>query len=240
MDGFLLKLKRGDSPVYRTLRSIARFVLNNGSIPVPAVLLPSLSIAYRLHRFLCRTGNRLLVFFYIEPLFRSRCTRVGDDLEMTDLPYVLGHAEIVIGNQLRLGRRFMVFTGRFLDKPQLRIGENVSIGDNCTISVNQEVTIGNGVTIGDDCRIADNDGHPKEADLRAQNAPLTERDMRPVTIGDGVRLGSGSQVTKGVTIETGAIVGPNSVVVSHLPAYCFAAGNPAEVRVADWRKSGAQ
>ena len=238
MDGFLLKLKRGDSPVYRALRSVARFVFNSGSIPIPVFLMPGLAFAYRVHQFVADKVTRLCVFLYVEPLFRSRCARAGSDMAMIDLPYVLGHCEIVIGERVRLGRRFMVFSGRFLDRPRLRIGDDVTIGDNCTLSVNQELLIAENVVIGDDCRLSDNDGHPKEADLRAANAPLTERDMRPISIGAGARIGSGSQVMKGVTIEPGVIVGPNSVVISRLPAYCFAAGNPAEVRVADWRQPG--
>ena len=34
---------------------------------------------------------------------------------------------------------------------------------------------------------------------------------------------------KGVTIGEGAIIGANSVVISNIPDYCLAMGNPAEV-----------
>lgn len=34
---------------------------------------------------------------------------------------------------------------------------------------------------------------------------------------------------KGVTIGEGAIIGANSVVISDIPPYCIAMGNPAEV-----------
>ena len=34
---------------------------------------------------------------------------------------------------------------------------------------------------------------------------------------------------KGVTIGEGAIIGANSVVISDIPPYCLAMGNPAEV-----------
>lgn len=237
MGGFLLKLKRGDTPVYRLLRVVALFILNNGSLPVPRFLMPILSILYRLHTSAGRLGRRLLMTLYIEPLFRGRCSHVGKNLTLSNLPYILGHSEIEIGDSACFGHGFMVITGRFLDHPRLEIGNGVSFGDRCALSVNQEVIIGDNVTVDDDCRITDNDGHPREAELRARNAPLTARDIRPVRIGAGVRIGSGSQIMKGVTIGEGAIVGPNSVVITSLPPYCYAAGNPAEIRLPDWRSA---
>ena len=36
---------------------------------------------------------------------------------------------------------------------------------------------------------------------------------------------------KGVTIGEGAIIGANSVVISNIPAYALALGNPAEVLI---------
>lgn len=237
MGGFLLKLKRGDTPVYRLLRAVARFILNNGSLPVPRFAMPILSLLYRLHTVIGRQFRRLLLTFYIEPLFRGRCHRVGKNLTLSNLPYILGHSKITIGDSASFGYGFMVITGRFLDHPLLEIGDGVRFGDRCALSVNQEVIIADNVTVGDDCRITDNDGHPREADLRAKSAPLTTRDIRPVRIGAGVQIGSGSQIMKGITIGEGAIIGPNSVVISPLPPYCYAAGNPAEIRIPDWRKA---
>jgi acetyltransferase-like isoleucine patch superfamily enzyme len=237
MGGFLLKLKRGDTPVYRFLRAVARFILNNGSLPVPRFFMPILSALYHLHTAAARLCRSFLMKLYIEPLFRGRCSRVGKNLTLSNLPYILGHSEIVIGDSASFGHNFMVITGRFCDHPRLEIGNSVSFGDRCSLSVNQEVIIEDGVSVGDDCRITDNDGHPREAELRARNAPLTARDIRPVRIGAGVRIGSGSQIMKGLTIGEGAIVGPNSVVISPLPPYCYASGNPAEIRMPDWRSA---
>ncbi|MBK5294521.1 MAG: acyltransferase [Acidobacteriia bacterium] len=238
MGDFLLNMKRGETPVYRVLRSVARFILNNGSLPIPRFFMPILAGLYHLHSAVGRMFRRLLMTLYIEPLFRGRCSSVGKNLTLSSLPYILGHSEIVIGDSASFGYHFMVITGRFLDHPRLQIGNGASFGDHCAVSVNQEVIIEDAVAVGDDCRITDNDGHPREAALRAQNAPLTARDIRPVRICTGVRIGSGSQVMKGVTIGEGAVIGPNSVVISSLPPYCYAAGNPAEIRTADWRNAG--
>jgi acetyltransferase-like isoleucine patch superfamily enzyme len=65
--------------------------------------------------------------------------------------------------------------------------------------------------------------------LRAQNAPIHPRDIRPVRICKYAWIGNGSYIMKGVTIGEGAVIGANSVVISDVPPYSLALGNPAEV-----------
>jgi acetyltransferase-like isoleucine patch superfamily enzyme len=91
------------------------------------------------------------------------------------------------------------------------------------------VIIEEDVRISFGCRISDTDGHPRQADLRAQNAPVDLRDIRPVRICRYAWIGNGSHIMKGVTIGEGAVIGANSVVISDVPPYCLAMGNPAEV-----------
>jgi acetyltransferase-like isoleucine patch superfamily enzyme len=85
------------------------------------------------------------------------------------------------------------------------------------------------VVVSFDCRISDTDGHPRQADLRARNAPVDPEDIRPVRICRYAWIGNGSHIMKGVTIGEGAVIGANSVVISDVPPYCLAMGNPAEV-----------
>jgi virginiamycin A acetyltransferase len=40
---------------------------------------------------------------------------------------------------------------------------------------------------------------------------------------------------KGVTVGEGAVIGANSVVISDIPPYCLAMGNPAEVQSRNYR-----
>ena len=42
-------------------------------------------------------------------------------------------------------------------------------------------------------------------------------------------IGNGTHIMKGVTIGEGAIIGAKSVVITNIPAYSLAMGNPAEV-----------
>jgi maltose O-acetyltransferase len=49
----------------------------------------------------------------------------------------------------------------------------------------------------------------------------------PTTVGDGVWLGAGCIVLKGVTIGKNTVVGAGSIVVRDLPADIIAEGRPA-------------
>ena len=224
-----LKVRRGEIPSLRWLPGFYRR-LQCINLPSPAVLKPILRLLYGLHFSVLVLVRRLLVLFYKEPLFRSRCTRVGKNLQLYhEMPYVDGHSEIVLGDDVTITGHLAIMSGRFLDRPVLHIGNSCVIGGNTVISVNREVVIEDNVMISTDCRIADNDGHPRDALRRAEHAPLQNREMRPVRIRRYAWIGNGAQIRKGVTIGEGAIIGANSVVISNIPDYCVAMGNPAEV-----------
>jgi acetyltransferase-like isoleucine patch superfamily enzyme len=89
------------------------------------------------------------------------------------------------------------------------------------------VIIEDHVRVSYDCRITDSDAHPKEADLRAAGQPARVEDIRPVRICKNAWIGNGTHIMKGVTIGEGAIIGVNSVVMTDVPPYCLAVGNPA-------------
>ena len=140
-----------------------------------------------------------------------------------------GHTKIYLGNDVAFTGKAGIYSGRFTDNPVLIVKDRSMIGHSAIISVNKEIVIDEDVIVGNNCVVADNDGHPRAADLRAQNAPLPERDIRPVHICRHAWIGRGAQIMKGVTIGEGAIISAYSVVVSNIPPYCLAMGNPAEV-----------
>jgi acetyltransferase-like isoleucine patch superfamily enzyme len=95
--------------------------------------------------------------------------------------------------------------------------------------VNREVILEEDVIVSFDCRISDSDGHCREADLRAAGVAPKPEDIRPVRICKHAWIGNGTHIMKGVTIGEGAVIGANSVVISNIPPYSLAMGNPAEV-----------
>ena len=234
VDAFILKVKRGKGPVYRTLRTVAKGIVQPRSRRIPGILKLPLRLLYEFHFLVISLWRLLAGLLYRNPLFQSRCASVGKNLSIDGLPFVHGHVEVHIGDDVCLGGAVMIISGTLHDNPKVVIGNNSQLGWNVSISVCKEVIIEENVRISFDCRIADGDGHPREADLRAAHKPPKLEDIRPVRICRNAWIGNGTHILKGVTIGEGAIVGANSVVMSDVPPYSLAVGNPARVYMKDF------
>lgn len=106
--------------------------------------------------------------------------------------------------------------------PHTRIGKRTFLNIGCTFQDQ------GGVTIGEDCFL----GH--RVTIATQNhgwAPERRGELhpRPVTIGNGVWIGSNATILPGVTIGDHAVIGAASVVTKDVPARMIAAGSPARV-----------
>jgi acetyltransferase-like isoleucine patch superfamily enzyme len=228
LNDLILKIKRGETPAYKLMRSVAKAFVSPRAPRVPGFLKPILRVVYEVHFGVIQAARWLVVVLYRHPLFQARCASVGRNLSIETLPYIDGHVEIHIGDDVTIGK-ISIGSGRFLERPRLIIKDRTQIGWNVGFAINREVVIEEDVRISFNCRISDTDGHPRQADLRAQNAPVDPRDIRPVRICRYAWIGNGSHIMKGVTIGEGAVIGANSVVISDVPPYCLAMGNPAEV-----------
>lgn len=239
VEKLLLKIKRGESAPFRLIRGAARTLLYS-NLPVPKFLYPALRGLYHLHYGILFGTRWALNYFYREPLFRARCTSVGKRLHLWLMPDIGGHAEIHIGDDVSIFGHFGVMTGRVFDKPRLIIGNGVHIGHNVSITVNREVVLEDRSRLASNIRIQDSDGHPRDAELRFQGAPPPPEEIKPVRICSDAWVGQGCYIMKGVTIGQGAIIGANSVVVTDIPPFSVAMGNPARVVVKDIRVAAAQ
>lgn len=230
LERFKLNVRKADTPFYRNIKQFAKWLMSGASVPMPRILLPLLRMLYEFHFFVIIAFHRMAVLFYRQPLFRSRCASVGKNLTMWGpMPFVTGHVEIHLGDNVGIGSPISIISGHFLERPRLIIKDRAGVGQDATIAVNKEVVIEEDVIISPHCRISDSDGHAREADLRAQGEAMGLNEIRPVRICRHAWIGTGSQIMKGVTIGEGAIIGANSVVISDIPPYCMAMGNPAEV-----------
>lgn len=225
----LLRLKRSDSAFVRFLkRALFRFYCPTLP-PLPRLLLPGFRLLYRLHFLTILAFRWILAVCYCNPLFQSKCASFGRDVYIGGLPFVTGPIEIHIGNGVQLGENLSIMSGHILDRPRLILKDRAEVGPDSVIVVNREVVIEEHARVSWACRISDSDGHPREADRRAAGEPADAKDILPVHIGRYAWIGNGSHIMKGVTIGEGAIIGANSVVISNIPPYSLAMGNPAEV-----------
>jgi acetyltransferase-like isoleucine patch superfamily enzyme len=113
----------------------------------------------------------------------------------------------------------------------LILGNRIQVGHNVSFTVNKEIVIEDDVTIGSGVRIMDTDSHPKDLWDRISGKPPLAEEIKPVRICRYAWIGQNSFIMKGVTIGEGAIIGVNSVVVTDIPPYAVAMGNPARVVV---------
>ena len=109
-------------------------------------------------------------------------------------------------------------------------GYNISIGTDSFINYGGVVLDVARVSIGDQVRIATGvhivtAEHPLDPVERRAGVELA----RPVTIGDGVWIGSGAVICPGVTIGENSVIGAGSIVTADIEAGVLAVGNPCRV-----------
>jgi acetyltransferase-like isoleucine patch superfamily enzyme len=120
----------------------------------------------------------------------------------------------------------------------------VEVGDDCTLvgvvfMCAESIRIGRRVIVSYNVTVADSDFHPRDPELRRQdavaNAPEGNRSRRPavvskpVVIEDDVWIGIGAIVLKGVHVGPGARIGAGAVVTRDVPAGATVTGNPARL-----------
>jgi acetyltransferase-like isoleucine patch superfamily enzyme len=233
------KSRRGDGWFFGTVRRIVKAMLHS-NLPLPPVLRPFYRGLYHFH-YLVKYGFRWTFnYFYCEPAFRSRCTSVGKNLHLWLMPDVTGHAEIYIGNDVNIFGHLGITSGRVIEKPRLIIKDRADIGHLVAIGVNKEVVIEEDVNIASYVRILDSDAHPRDAEQRAADLPPAPEEIKPVRICRRAWIGQNAFIMKGVTVGEGAVIGANSVVLTDIPPFSVAIGNPARVVVKDVRTSAAQ
>jgi acetyltransferase-like isoleucine patch superfamily enzyme len=230
MASLLLKIRRGETPFFRSVRDLARRV-ESSRLPLPAFFNPVLRFCYNAQQTASVGFHWLFSYFICEPLFRGRCSAVGKRLRVWRLPFILGHAKIYLGDDVHIFGKVDVFSGRLFDEPRLVLGNRVDLGHNVVFIVNKEIVLEDDINVASGVRFMDTDAHPRDAMARIADLPPNPDEVKPVRIGRYAWIGHNAFIMKGVTIGEGAIIGVNSVVVSDIPPYCVAMGNPARVVV---------
>jgi acetyltransferase-like isoleucine patch superfamily enzyme len=153
-----------------------------------------------------------------------RCEHVGEQLDLDGRPTVQ-----IYGGHVRIGDRFRLasqpVSSHLVAGPDalLEIGSDVAIAHGAAIAAFQHIRIGDGTRIGPFVIIMDTNFHGAPGDQSVQH------DCRPVTIGDGCRIGSRVTITRGVSIGEGAEILAGSVVSSAIPPGVCAGGGRARI-----------
>ena len=108
----------------------------------------------------------------------------------------------------------------------VHLGNNVGIGDYCTI--NTDVIVGNDVLVGSNVGLIARDAHSVYIPCSTMFAS-PRGDKHRIVIEDDVWIGFGTLVLSGVTVGRGSVIAAGSVVTKNVPAYTIVAGSPARV-----------
>ena len=225
IDKLIVRVKRGDSAATRALREAYKRVITF-DVPESSASRKVFAAMYRAHDALVGLRELSAGKLLYEPMARARFHKVGRNLQMSSLPYIRGHARVTIGDDCRFGH-FSIATGKYVDVPELIIGDDCSISTGVVFVVNKRITIGNHVGIAGRCRITDAPGHPTDLERRRAGEDQTDDDIEPVIIEDYAWIGHSAHIQRGVTVGEGAVVAPGSVVVKDVPAGGLAMGIPA-------------
>lgn len=117
---------------------------------------------------------------------------------------------------------------------RMQKSRGVNIGKNChfcpyvqiDLIYPQLVTIEDNVTLGTNCMIF---AHMNPTANLFLKTGEYKRKVKPVTIKSGAVLTPGSIIMAGITIGENSIVSPGSVVTQDVPDYCVVVGNPARI-----------
>ena len=139
---------------------------------------------------------------------------------------------------LRLGADVQVFQGTVFSVEAdgtVEIGER-SVLAGAAFMCAEAITLGRGVVASYNVTIADCDFHPLDPGLRRRDAIAIAPDgdprqrpelvTAPVVVDDGVWIGVGAIILKGVRIGRDARVGAGAVVTRDVPPHATVVGNP--------------
>lgn len=145
-----------------------------------------------------------------------------------------GEEYIELGNDISFARGCILTAWKKYQQweynPFIKIGDGCNFGEYNHITAINSIVIGDGLLTGRWVTITDNaHGMIKYQSLLVPPIKRELYSKGPVRIGHNVWIGDKVTILPGVTIGDGVVIGANSVVVSDLPSYCVAVGNPARI-----------
>ena len=188
----------------------------------------------RLFFLFCGKGDFLLYQYpraLITGYHKGRFKSFGKGSKLASGLLLLNPQYMVVGKNVSiLGKCVLECSPSEDNKPEMVLGNDISIGEYSHISCAQQIIIGDGLLTGRFVLITDN-AHGQNSASELTINPLARKiySPGPITIGRNVWIGDKATVLPNVTIGDGAIIAANAVVVKDVPPYSVVAGCPAKI-----------
>lgn len=221
------KLKKEDGFLYKFIRNTYHG-FNRLSLPLPKVICV---ILWETVSLLIKTYYWGKSYFWVTPLYRGLCFKVGKNFKAgTFVPYVEGRGKIYLGDNVKFyGKQNIIFGSIKNEVPEIHIGDNTGFGHNVTFDIAGRLVIGNQCMIAGGVMFVDCAGHSIVPEKRAAGEPPTEKDIRDITIGNNVWIGTGAYILPGATICDNCVIAANTMVSRHISHNSLAYTTPAKV-----------
>jgi acetyltransferase-like isoleucine patch superfamily enzyme len=159
--------------------------------------------------------------------FRRRFRELGNGSFIVSPFRIDGAPEIAIGVGTFVQRGVWLYcAGLDGELSTLTIGARCVFGYNNHITAARDVSIGDDVLTANNVFISDSDHGFEDTTTPIMQQPL--RVKAPVSIGSGSWIGENACVL-GASIGRNCVIGANAVVVTDIPDFSVAVGNPARV-----------
>lgn len=183
-------------------------------------------------KIICWLGN------YFELLDRTKDTgrnygmKLGRNAFIEKPKQIIGGENITIGNNTTIGYDSWIAAFAKYEKqvfsPEIRIFDNVRIGNYACITSISKITIHNGCLFSECIYISDHyHGFDPGVNLRPAKQNLFTKGE--ITIGENCFVGYRVSILSGVSLGRNCVVGAHSVVTKSFPPYSMIAGVPAKI-----------
>lgn len=167
---------------------------------------------------------------------KKRLKRVGSNASIGLNFIIKGEENIEIGDNFLGGKNVRLQIWKEYNNedtgmiPQIIIGNNVTITDDCSISCLNKIEIDDGVLIGPNTFVGDNyHGNNSYEELKIIPSKRRLWSKGPIKVGKNVWIGRNVCIMPDVEIGDNSIIGANAVVTHNIPKNSVAVGIPARV-----------
>jgi len=221
------KMKKENGFPYKHARNIY-YGINKYHLPMPKV---TCVILWEVVRIIINIYYSIKSRLWVTTLYRGLCVQVGKNLKAgTYVPYVLGRGKIFIGDNVTFyGKQNIIFGSIRNEMPEIHIGDNTGFGHNVTFDIAGRLVIGKKCMIAGGVMFVDCSGHSIVPEKRQVDEPPTEKDIREITIGNNVWIGTGAFILPGAVIGDNCVIAANTIVSRQISPNSLVYSPPAKV-----------